>query len=220
MAILALAWFIARCEQALFPTTTLSSTTGTFALIRISIGIWSYRVWSRSPAHLGMQWGGHRKLAWAQKASFCVPLLVAGSNQACAFSSGEDSRFLTVHLWVPLVFKPAKRTRLSHVNPQYWVSHYMVPTAQSPGRLSETMWSPSFSVFSPRAKSSDLIASLPFLPDPMLIFLYSLGYMSLSASFQFVCSENFSTCTSVWYVHRGGKLRILLFHHLALLPYI
>ena len=45
--------------------------------------------------------------------------------------------------------------------------------------------------------SSDLIASLPFLPDPMLIFLYSLGYLSLSASFQFVCSENFSTCTYV-----------------------
>lgn len=49
MAILALSWFIARCEQALFPTTTLS-TTGTFALIGISIGICSYGAWSRSPA--------------------------------------------------------------------------------------------------------------------------------------------------------------------------
>lgn len=164
-----------------------------------------------------MQWGGHRNLAWAQKSSFCFPLLVPGSNQACAFSSGEDSRFLSIHLWVPLVFKPAKRTRLSHVKPQYWVSHYMVPTAQSPERLSETMWSPYFSVFSPRDEFwSDCFTSFPTWPHVNL----SLQPWLFESFCQFpVCLQwEFLYMYLCLICSQGGKLRIVLFHHLALLP--
>ena len=54
--------------------------------------------------------------------------------------------------------------------------------------LSFWCWTPGLG-FPISGSGLDLIASLPFLPDFMWIFLYSLGCMSLSASLQFVFSE-------------------------------
>ena len=63
----------------------------------------------------------------------------------------------------------------------------------------------------------NLIASLLFL-IPCGSFFQPWLYRNLSASFQLVCSENYSTCRCIFDLFMGGgEFHVLLLHHLHLL---
>ena len=63
--------------------------------------------------------------------------------------------------------------------------------------------SPSSSVYPPRGVGPDLITSLPSYPITCKTFLQTWLYKSLSASLQFVFSENCSTCRCIFDVSWG-----------------
>lgn len=66
----------------------------------------------------------------------------------------------------------------------------------------------------PRDTGSNLIASPPFLPNSMWIFLYSLGCTNLSAILQVVFSDFCSTCRCIFGMFMGGgELSVIPLHH-------
>ena len=65
-------------------------------------------------------WGDRRKLARVSCSFNLLSLPGFWSKQACMYSSGVESGFLTTLLLVPLVFKPARGTHLPSVRPQGW----------------------------------------------------------------------------------------------------
>ena len=89
----------------------------------------------------------------------------------CPFLHGWSLGFLQPSCQ-SVVFKPTKGTCLPSAG---WGAQYVVQTPPSPGRICKPMISPSSSLSLPRDVSLDLIASPPFLPDSLWIFLYSLG---------------------------------------------
>ena len=116
----------------------------------------------------GTLWDQCRKPAGVPDIFICfLHLVLRASKQACTCSSLAESRFLTA--------PPASPTGLlaSHVDLSVWC------------------WTQGLG-FPICVSGLDLMASLPFFPEFMWLFLYSLGCMSLSASLQFVFSENCS----------------------------
>ena len=117
----------------------------------------------------GPSWSSHGKLTRVPSSFNLVPPPCFGSKQICVQSSQAESRFLTAP-----GFKRAKGTHPPNVKPQGWGTQYAVQTTHSPQRISQPMWSSSSSVSSPRGVGLDLIASLPFLPNSMWMFVKAL----------------------------------------------
>lgn len=91
---------------------------------------------ARTGAHLrlGLTLGfvGRWPESWAVSACFLRLVLgVSKCMRVCSLQT--ESRFLTVLLFVPLVFKPAKGTHLPGVRPLVWVAQYVALPAYPQG---------------------------------------------------------------------------------------
>ena len=138
------------------------------------------------------------------------------SKQVYTYSSWGEFKLLTASL--PLVFKPAKRNYLPDIRLQGCDAQYMVWTTHSPGRILKFFHSPlSLPPLGYRSQSTHCSSSTWLC----MYLLYSLDCMSLSASLQFIFSENCSSCKCMFdtFMH-GNDLHFLLLHILISFPYI
>ena len=129
------------------------------------------------------------------------------SKQVYTYSSWGEFKLLTASL--PLVFKPAKRNYLPDIRLQGCDAQYMVWTTHSPGRILKFFHSPlSLPPLGYRSQSTHCSSSTWLC----MYLLYSLDCMSLSASLQFIFSENCSSCKCMFdtFMHSNDLHFLLL----------